>query len=572
MINKDVGKYEIVKELGKGGMATIYHAIHKDLNRKVALKVMHPHLAAEEEARIRFEREAKAIAKLEHVNILQIYDFGSYEGSFYIAMELIEGNDAEKIIKKHGPLPPEITAVIFCGVANGLYQAHLNNIIHRDIKLSNIIVKDDGLAKLSDFGIVKMEDVASLTQSHSVVGTPYYLSPEQVEDKKPSFKSDIFSFGVSMYYAVTGKYHFKADTVPAAFNIISSGKYVTLKESGIYVPSDLSVVIERCMEKDPKDRFEDASVLAQELNSYLYRNQIANDKNEVSKYLKNPKNYRKELRDSSVKLRLDRAKTYKEKGLVFEALREYEDILQQDPDNKEVQENIAKLGKARLADGQTDLGLETMVMPRKKGMPKPVVFSLLFLVVAAVALIIYFGMSKPAGDTSEKPMDWKDSLLSMKMDTATASMFSVVKKETSAAQINKEESKKEEPKVKKQSVKRARQMAKKPRRPRKKVTARSPALDGAKAEEKKDALIKEAAAPEPAVTCNGYLFVFSELVGNIFLNDKKYGYAPTKNKLKIPCGDYLLKVENMGGNKYTQKITVNSEKTVKIKVRKDQFK
>ena len=109
-----------------------------------------------------------------------------------------------------------------------------------------------------------------------------------------------------------------------------------------------------------------------------YRNQNSNDKIEVSKYLKTTKNYRKELRVSSVKLRLDRANIYKEKGLVFEALREYEDILQQDPDNKEVQENIAKLGKARLAEGQTDLGLETMVMPRKKGMPKPVVFSLLF--------------------------------------------------------------------------------------------------------------------------------------------------------------------------------------------------
>src|SRR3989339_747944 len=223
MIKQDFGKYFIEKELGKGGMATVYLATHKDLGRKVAVKIMHPHLAADPESRIRFEREAKAIARLEHTNILQIYDFGSHENCFYIAMELIDGTDGEKLVKLNGPFPPEIAAVLFCGVAGGLHQAHVNHIIHRDIKLSNIIVKQDGVAKLSDFGIVKTDDAASLTNVDSVVGTPYYLSPELVSGDPPSIQSDIYALGVSLYYAITGHYPYPKNSIPALFSQIVAG-------------------------------------------------------------------------------------------------------------------------------------------------------------------------------------------------------------------------------------------------------------------------------------------------------------------------------------------------------------
>jgi serine/threonine protein kinase len=564
-MEKNFGKYEIEKELGKGGMATIYMAMHRDLGRKVALKVMHPHLAADLDARTRFELEAKAIARLEHTNIVQVYDFGSHNECFYIAMELVEGTDAEKVVKKHGPLPAEIAAMVFCGIANGLYQAHQNGIIHRDVKLANIILKNDGLSKLSDFGVVKMEDVAGFTQADSVVGTPYYLSPEQVEGAKPSAKSDIFALGVSMYFAVSGKYHFKADTIPVAFKIISSGEFLSLKDCGRFVPADLAVIIEKCMAKDTASRYESASVVAQELNSFLYRSQVANSMTEVADYLASPRNYAKKLRESTINLRLNRAATYQEKGLIFEAIREYEAVLQQDPDNKAVRDKIKKLGAVRLAKEKTDLGMETVVMPRKQH-SSPLPYIIVAAVIATAITVALYFFTQKRQDTEQAPgMDWKDSVLMGQTQPA----LGVPVSDTAPAKVQ-ASSRPKRPAPQKPPRKAAVKRPAPKKRPAVKAVkqdVKAPAKE--KPEKPGIAAAAPAAKPEK---CLGALFVFSEIWGAITLNGRKVGKAPTKNEIPVECGRYTMKIEHPSGKRYESAIEVTAGKTSRHQITKDAFK
>lgn len=550
MVGKDFGNYFIEKELGKGGMATVYLAMHKNLGRKVAVKVMHPHLAADREARIRFEREAKAVARLEHVNILQIYDFGSVNECFYIAMELVEGEDAEKLVQRNGPMPGEIAASIFCGVANGLFQAHSLHIIHRDIKLSNIIIKNDGVAKLSDFGIVKIDEAASLTSADSVVGTPYYLSPELVEGKDPSPQSDIYAFGVSLYYAVAGQYPYKKAPVPVLFNQIASGQYIPLKQTGHYVSENLAMIIEKCMERETVNRYENASLLARDLNSFLQKHEVQNDPTEIVRYLGKPKEYVKEQKERNIKIKLNRAETFKKKGLVFEALREYESLLELDPGNEEVKRNISTLGESFATAEKTDLNMATLVMPKKRKAHSP-----LLTIGIAVALILsglglwFFlrPLEKPE-EPQAQAADWKDSLMAAKkaLDSLTATRPPV-----------------EEPAAVPPAP--AEPPARRPIQAAVPVAQTTlPAADGVPAP-------SEPAAPK-ADTCSGFLFVFSEMWGDIFLNGVKSGKAPMKENLPVACGDYRITIENPSGKSFVSDITIDSGRTTRIQVKISDFK
>ncbi|MFH0920872.1 MAG: serine/threonine-protein kinase [Fibrobacterota bacterium] len=556
IIGRHFGKYFVEKELGKGGMATVYLALHQDLGRRVALKIMHPHLATDKDARTRFENEAKAIARLEHVNILQIYDYGNWEDNFYIAMELVEGKDAEKVLKENGPLPPEVTAVIFCGIAGGLYEAHRHGIIHRDIKLSNIILRTDGLAKLSDFGIVKMEDGVSLTQSHSIVGTPFYISPEQVEGGKPSVQSDIFAFGVAMYYALAGQYPYKADTVHVVLSAIATGKSLPLKDCGVYVPSELVMVVEKCMAREPQKRYENAALLAQDLNAFLYRRQLANDKSEVESYLRNPSGYSEALKESSVKLKMGRANTFKEKGLAFEALREYESILDEEPGNSQVRRLVSELRVTAMTPDRTDVNLATMVIPRKKSRVSFVIAGAALLLLTCA--LIYIGVLRSQPAPPSKAVD----AIADSFFKANAGMFdSPARPDTAAPRAV-------PPLVRPE--KRTQALPASVRNALKKETQTVP-VDSLPAATP-DSASAVAAVPS-APPCSGTLFVVLEnLWGTLYVNNVKYGNAPTKNKLDFPCGTYPLRIETVSGRQYTATVTIVSGEDLKLQIRESEFK
>ena len=545
---KEFGKYSIEKELGKGGMATVYLAMHRDLYRHVALKIMHPHLASEEQFRVRFELEARAIAQVEHINLLQVYDYGKQGDHYYIAMEYIDGEEAEQLVKKHGPFTAEVAAVVFHGVAAGLSEAHKKKIIHRDIKLSNIIIKNDGLVKLSDFGIVKMEDVAGLTNTQDVVGTPYYVSPEQIRGDKPSAQSDIFSLGVSLYFAVTGKFPFTAPTIPAIFNLISQGNYTPVRETGIYVPDELAFVISNCLEKEPRKRYDTVARVAEELNAFLHRHEISNDKDLVENYLKDPKGFAAGLKVRSITTKITRGKSFQEKGLIFEALKEYESILQLDPGNKEVKEHIVQIRQANPVTQDTSVTLDTILVPRRKKTGLMVAGVAAFLLLCVMGAGIYYSQQQRQHEAVRAQERW-DSLSALReIDTI---MFPALPRPEAVAVAAKAP-----PSAPRKAM-------------QKKIIVPADARPAPLAEAKADTPTVQPA--QPAHECFGYLFVFSEVWATILLDEKDYGKSPTKTKIKVPCGEYSLRLESPGGKRYTARAVITEEQTTRFQVGQADF-
>ena len=205
-MDKDFGAYELRERIGKGGMAWVYLAHQKNLDRPVALKILFPHLAEDERLVARFQLEAKAAAQLRHENLCQVYDFGRHGEQIYIAMEYVEGKNLREWIDEHGTPPLEVALLVLRDICRGLEHAHRRNIIHRDIKPSNVMFTPEGVIKLMDFGLARRaEDTTGITMVGSMLGTPAYMSPEQARGEKLDRPTtDIFSFGIVCYELLGG--------------------------------------------------------------------------------------------------------------------------------------------------------------------------------------------------------------------------------------------------------------------------------------------------------------------------------------------------------------------------------
>ena len=206
-------RYEIIEKIGNGGMATVYKATDKVLKRNVAVKILRDEFTTDDEFIKRFEVEAQSAARLTHPNIVSIYDVGVDGNLYYIVMELIQGKTLKEIIvKEKGPLPWKWSINVSIQIASALEMAHRNNIIHRDIKPHNIIITEDGVAKVTDFGIAKAVSNSTITAFGTTIGSVHYFSPEHARGGYTDAKSDIYSLGVVMYEMLTGKVPFDADT------------------------------------------------------------------------------------------------------------------------------------------------------------------------------------------------------------------------------------------------------------------------------------------------------------------------------------------------------------------------
>jgi serine/threonine-protein kinase len=221
---ENVGPYRIIEQLGQGGMATVYKAYHAALDRYVALKVLHPAFQADEHFLKRFEREAKAVAKLEHPNIVPVYDFAQHGGRPYLVMKFIEGDTLKARLRSGLSIPEGLRIAEAAGAA--LSFAHRTGILHRDIKPSNFLLSPDGSVYLADFGLARMGASESTLSADVMLGTPQYISPEQARgDKELDAGTDIYSFGVVLYEMVVGRVPFSADT---PFSIIHDHIYKPL--------------------------------------------------------------------------------------------------------------------------------------------------------------------------------------------------------------------------------------------------------------------------------------------------------------------------------------------------------
>lgn len=248
-------RYEILSEIGRGGMATVYKAIQRNLQRIVALKVIHQNLVHDQEFLERFHAEARMAASLNHPNIVSIYDEGIENNIHFISMEYLEGEDLHQKIRSNGKMNVEQTVNIISQVAGALDYIHKKGLIHRDIKSSNIIITRDGRALLTDFGIARAISGSKLSQTGSVMGTPEYMSPEQADGLRADEKSDLYSLGIVMYECLAGTVPFSGENPISTIYKIISTPPPPLSMFNNAVPGWLMSIVEKALAKNPKNRF-----------------------------------------------------------------------------------------------------------------------------------------------------------------------------------------------------------------------------------------------------------------------------------------------------------------------------
>jgi serine/threonine-protein kinase len=262
------GRYEIGERLGSGGMSTVHMATDLTLERTVAVKILAEHLSDDERFVARFRREALAVAKLIHPNIVQVYDTGIDAGRHYIVMEYVEGRSGAQILQRHGPLDSETTAEIGAQACAGLDYAHRRGIIHRDVKPGNLMIVGGPVGggemtvKLTDFGIARAVEQTRITQVGSVVGTAAYLSPEQVRGEEATPATDVYALGVVLYQFLTGRLPYEGSTLAELAVRQQNERPLPPSTYNDEVPETLGAAVLRALEGDPARRYASASDLA----------------------------------------------------------------------------------------------------------------------------------------------------------------------------------------------------------------------------------------------------------------------------------------------------------------------
>jgi serine/threonine-protein kinase len=268
LVGTKLGNYEIQNLLGRGGMGVVYKARQISLDRSVALKILPPSLSSDSSFVKRFQREAQAVAQLDHPNIVQIHDIAKAKGLHFFSMQYVEGRTLDEVLKERGRLDADEAVRIITQAAQGIEHAHKNGIIHRDIKPSNIILDDSGNAKVMDFGLARStEERSKLTESGTLMGTLDYMSPEQCRGEKLDGRTDIYSLGVALYEALAGRTPFEAPNEAALINKIVNEDMPDIQTLNPDVPITLSKIIFKALAKDKETRYNEIGVLLEDLRS-----------------------------------------------------------------------------------------------------------------------------------------------------------------------------------------------------------------------------------------------------------------------------------------------------------------
>jgi len=285
-----VGRYELVEDVGEGGMATVYRAKDRELRREVAIKVMFPHLARRPEIVRRFHREARAAAGLEHPNILRVYDVGGDDADDppFIVMELVRGSTLLGEIEQRGPMFAEVCACVGALLADALAAAHQAGIIHRDIKPANVLIAPVGRLLLADFGVARLETEDSLvTKTGALLGTPAYMSPEQASGDVATARSDLYSLGATLYQLATGSLPYTGSPAKVMAQLAMGQRIPAVKKRAEVGP-ELSRVIDRLMAIDPLQRPASAKLVAEELRAIATAGGFGDPADELKAYFTDP--------------------------------------------------------------------------------------------------------------------------------------------------------------------------------------------------------------------------------------------------------------------------------------------
>jgi serine/threonine protein kinase len=362
----ELAKYEVLEEIGHGGMATVYRALDRRLGREVAVKVIHPHLRDSREVVQRFSTEAKAVAKLRHPNIVEVYDVsGADDPELYLVVELVRGTTLRALLARPTPMPPEIAAGVALMLLDALAHAHASGVVHRDIKPENVLVElrpreataDDAsgsggarvAVKLTDFGIAKLLDAQGVTSTGQVLGSPAHMAPEQIEGGEVDGRSDVFGLGVLLYECLVGHLPFEGQNPAQVLRRVLEGVYPEAQVERPVVGARWSKIVDRAMARSQDARFPDAGAMKAAIVAELERLGVADSADptpELAAWLDDPEAY---VAQHTPRM-IDRLRTLgdeaRKRGDAISAAVDYNRALAQAPDDPQLLRIVARMSRA----------------------------------------------------------------------------------------------------------------------------------------------------------------------------------------------------------------------------------
>jgi serine/threonine-protein kinase len=338
-----LGQYEVLGEVGRGGMAVVHRGFDPALERTVAIKVLHPHLSHEPESRQRFHREARAVAQLRHPNIIEIFAYSGLDSAeTFIVTEFVDGPDLKRFVAQHPVQLPQVAALLALPIAGALAHAHSHGIVHRDIKPENILLQKGGVPKLTDFGIAHLID-DHMTVTGAILGSPAYMSPEHVEGRAVDGRSDVFSLGTLLYTLAAGRLPFRSETAHGLLRQVLDSDAPDPRRFNPLIDDHLYAIIRRAMQRRPEERYPTVDKMARDLRIYLEAEGLTEPDDALRAFLSAPESYQEALaRALSDRIR-GRARASVARGRLTEGLELYNRLLHLDGEDAAALAEVRRL-------------------------------------------------------------------------------------------------------------------------------------------------------------------------------------------------------------------------------------
>src|SRR5580700_8166140 len=363
----ELAKYEVLEEIGHGGMATVYRARDRRLGREVAVKIIHPHLRDSKEVVSRFNTEARAVAKLRHPNIVEVFDVSEPDDlDQYLVVELLRGTTLRKLLQTHGRMPPEIAAAVALELLGGLAHANALGVIHRDIKPENVLIEhrpppsaavssgqstpapsgDRAIVKLTDFGIAKLLDAQGVTSTGQVLGSPAHMAPEQIEGGEVDARADVFGMGVLLYECMVGHLPFEGSNPAQVLRRVLDGVYPSADHERPTVGKAWSQILDKALGRTPADRYRDATAMRDALILELKRVGVKTPRAELEGYYDDPDGFTERHGKKIVSILCERALLARKRGDAIAAASDYNRALAYAPNDPMLMRVVSSLRSA----------------------------------------------------------------------------------------------------------------------------------------------------------------------------------------------------------------------------------